>query len=229
MEAILGVIFFQDFSWECIKIIQFWLHHYIYLYFIIFYFIVLGLIIIFYQSLAWFSRILIFYQKTGLRILCKLSCRKTVTLTVDGTTLPTANFIAKLFEGNPTDISPQVSVLKYFTFLFSSEDFFSCTVNVLKFCTQSFWQNVLCKQCRPRSDCSWRSRLIRVYPVCPSTKCFKKQLHKKKKKKKKNRPKTLNKCLKYLDVYSICFAQLQNNLLKVISRNLCIKNRVCYI
>ena len=61
-----------------------------------------------------------------------------MTLTVDGTTLPTANFIAKLLEGNPTDISPQVSVLKYFIFFSSSEDFFSCMVNVLKFCTQNF-------------------------------------------------------------------------------------------
>ena len=34
-------------------------------------------------------------------------------------------------------------------------------------------------KCRPRSDCSWRSSLIRVYTVCYSTKYFKKQLHKK--------------------------------------------------
>ena len=37
----------------------------------------------------------------------------------------------------------------------------------------------MCKQCRPRSDCSWRSRLIRVYTVCHSIKYFKKQLCKK--------------------------------------------------
>ena len=41
------------------------------------------------------------------------------------------------------------------------------------------WQNGICKQCRPRSDCSFRSSLIRVYSVCHSTKYFKKQLNKK--------------------------------------------------
>ena len=42
------------------------------------------------------------------------------------------------------------------------------------------WQNGICKQCRSRSDCCFRSSLIRVYNVCCSTKCIKKQLHKKK-------------------------------------------------
>ena len=36
------------------------------------------------------------------------------------------------------------------------------------------WQNGICKQCRPRSDCSWRSNLISVYTVCHATKYFKK-------------------------------------------------------
>ena len=40
------------------------------------------------------------------------------------------------------------------------------TVNFLKFCTPKFKQNGMYKQCRPRSDCSWRSSLIRVYTVC---------------------------------------------------------------
>ena len=51
-------------------------------------------------------------------------------------------------------------------------------VNVLKFQTP----NGLTKphmQCWPRSDCSFRSSLIRVYIVCHSTQYFKKQLHKK--------------------------------------------------
>ena len=60
----------------------------------------------------------------------------------------------------------------------------SGTVKVLKFCLPSCWQNgqvvdKICKQCRSRSDCSWRSSLIRVYTVCYSTilrnNCVKKQ------------------------------------------------------
>ena len=50
-------------------------------------------------------------------------------------------------------------------------------VNFLKFVHQNFWQNGICRQGRPRSDCSLRSSLIEVYPVCRSTKYFKKQLH----------------------------------------------------
>ena len=40
-------------------------------------------------------------------------------------------------------------------------------INVLK-----FWQNGIGKQFRPRSDCSWRSSLIRVYTVWHSTRYF---------------------------------------------------------
>ena len=47
------------------------------------------------------------------------------------------------------------------------------------FVHQSVTSNGICKQCRPRSDCSWRSSLIRGYTVYHSTMCFKKQLHKK--------------------------------------------------
>ena len=35
----------------------------------------------------------------------------------------------------------------------------------------------MCKQFRPRSDCSWRSSLTRVYTICHSTMYFKKQLY----------------------------------------------------
>ena len=38
---------------------------------------------------------------------------------------------------------------------------------------QNVSQNGTCKQSRPRSDCSWRSSLIRVYIVCHSTQFFK--------------------------------------------------------
>ena len=50
---------------------------------------------------------------------------------------------------------------------------------MVNFKHQMVRQNGICKQCRPRSDCSWRSNLIRVYSVCHSTEYFKKQLHKK--------------------------------------------------
>ena len=46
------------------------------------------------------------------------------------------------------------------------------TVNVLIFWTLVAFQNDLYKQCRPRSDCFWRSSLIRVFPVCYSAKRF---------------------------------------------------------
>ena len=63
---------------------------------------------------------------------------------------------------------------------------------------QSFWQNAICKQCRPRSDCSWRSSLIRVFTVWHSTKHFKRQMHKK----AKFQPKKYEiKCLKFKDFY----------------------------
>ena len=53
-------------------------------------------------------------------------------------------------------------------------------VNVLKFPTPKFLTKCyICKQCRPRSDCSWRSSLIRVFTVCHSIKHFKRQMHKK--------------------------------------------------
>ena len=52
------------------------------------------------------------------------------------------------------------------------------TVNVLNFVHQIFYLNGG-KQCRLRSDSSWKSSLIRVCAVCHSTKYFKKQLHEK--------------------------------------------------
>ena len=45
-------------------------------------------------------------------------------------------------------------------------------VNVLKFCRLVACLNSLFKQCRPRSDCFWRSSLIRVVPVCYSQHLF---------------------------------------------------------
>ena len=45
-------------------------------------------------------------------------------------------------------------------------------VNDLKFWTLVACQKGLDKQCRPRSDCFWRSSLIRVLPVCCSDKHF---------------------------------------------------------
>ena len=45
-------------------------------------------------------------------------------------------------------------------------------VNVKKFGTQVACQKCLDKQCRPRSDCFWRSSLIRVCTVCYSDKHF---------------------------------------------------------
>ena len=47
--------------------------------------------------------------------------------------------------------------------------------------TNIFLQNGICKQCRPQSDCSWRSSLIRIYTVCHSTMYCKKQLREKSK------------------------------------------------
>ena len=44
------------------------------------------------------------------------------------------------------------------------------TVNVLKFRTLVACPKGLDKKCRPRSDCFWRSSLIRVFPVCYSDK-----------------------------------------------------------
>ena len=41
-------------------------------------------------------------------------------------------------------------------------------VKVLKFWTLVASPNAIDKQCRPRSDCFWRSSLIRVFPVCYS-------------------------------------------------------------
>ena len=46
------------------------------------------------------------------------------------------------------------------------------TVNVLKFRTLVACQKGIDKQCRPRSDCFWRSSLIRVFSVCYSDKHF---------------------------------------------------------
>ena len=45
-------------------------------------------------------------------------------------------------------------------------------MNVLKFRTIDVCLNSLDKQCRPRSDCFFRSSLIRVFPVCYSDKHF---------------------------------------------------------
>ena len=42
------------------------------------------------------------------------------------------------------------------------------TINVLNILTTSWLQKGLDKQPRPRSDCFWRSSLIRVLPVCYS-------------------------------------------------------------
>ena len=46
------------------------------------------------------------------------------------------------------------------------------TVNVLKFWTLIACQKGLDKQCRPRSDCFWRSSLIRIFAVCYSNQHF---------------------------------------------------------
>ena len=48
----------------------------------------------------------------------------------------------------------------------------SCTVDALKFWTLLACQQILDKQSRPRSDCFWRSSLIRIFPVCYSDKHF---------------------------------------------------------
>ena len=53
------------------------------------------------------------------------------------------------------------------------------TVNVLKIVHQSVRKIGIDKQCRPRSDCSFRSSLIWIYTVCHSTKYLQKELHKK--------------------------------------------------
>ena len=45
-----------------------------------------------------------------------------------------------------------------------------CMVNILKLQTLVACQKGLDKQTRPRSDCFWRSSLIRVFPVCYSDK-----------------------------------------------------------
>ena len=69
---------------------------------------------------------------------------------------------------------------RHFTILsYNLNNSTSLTVNVLKVQTPKFLANAICKQCRPRSDCSRRSSLIRVFTVCHSTKHFKRQLHKK--------------------------------------------------
>ena len=46
------------------------------------------------------------------------------------------------------------------------------TWNVVKFQTLVACQKGLDNQCRPRSDCFWRSCLIRVFPVCHADKYF---------------------------------------------------------
>ena len=48
----------------------------------------------------------------------------------------------------------------------------SINVHVLRFRTLVAYQNGLDKQDRHRSDCFWRIRLIRVFPVCYSDKQF---------------------------------------------------------
>ena len=45
-----------------------------------------------------------------------------------------------------------------------------CMVNVLKVWTLVAGQKCLDKQCRSRSDCFWRSSLIRIFTVCYSDK-----------------------------------------------------------
>ena len=49
---------------------------------------------------------------------------------------------------------------------------FQITVNVLKFQALVACQKCLDKQGRPRSDCFWRSSLIRIFHVCYSDKQF---------------------------------------------------------
>ena len=53
-------------------------------------------------------------------------------------------------------------------------------VNVHKFCPPKSLIIWHIKTSRPRSDCAFRSSLIKIYTVCHFTKCFKKQLHKNK-------------------------------------------------
>ena len=77
--------------------------------------------------------------------------------------------------GVPANVS--LGGLPYPKYILSCCSSISVMVNVLKFCIQNF----ICKQCRPRSDCSRRSSLIRVYTICHSTKYFQKQLHRKQK------------------------------------------------
>ena len=59
---------------------------------------------------------------------------------------------------------------KHCNLLHSSNNTFM--VNVQKFQTGVGCQKSLDKQCRPRSDCFFRSSLIRVFPVCHSHKYF---------------------------------------------------------
>ena len=47
-----------------------------------------------------------------------------------------------------------------------------CTQWKLPYKSYVLGQIGLSKQCRPRSDCFWRSSLIRVYPVCHSISIF---------------------------------------------------------
>ena len=54
----------------------------------------------------------------------------------------------------------------------SSHKILMHTVTVLKFWSLVPCQNSRDKQCRPRSDCFWRSNLIRVFPVCYCDKKF---------------------------------------------------------
>ena len=77
------------------------------------------------------------------------------------------------FKNHSVINNSMVNILKFYTPKFLRK----CYMQTVQ--TQNFWLNIICKQCRPRSDCSWRSSLIRVYTVCHSIKYFKKQLHKK--------------------------------------------------
>ena len=63
------------------------------------------------------------------------------------------------------------------------------TVNALKFQTQKFLTKGLHKQCRQRSDISFRHSLISAHTFCHSTNYSKKQVHKNKLKHEKVRNK----------------------------------------
>ena len=92
-------------------------------------------------------------------------------------------------------------------------------VKVLKFCTPKFLIKWLVQKCSPRSDCSFRSSLIRVYTVCHINMYFKKQLHKK----QNLSPNSVEYSVQNFRTFTIYFTYQLSNLTAVFTIYICTK------